>query len=147
MGTIDPHEYGLFREAALTIVVVQTAIAVEIIEKQVGVAIVVVVDPGAALADAGGLALDAGNAGDVFERAIALVAVKTMKRSTRPSLSKSAHAAALELTGARSPAVCVTSINPPLPLLRKRLGRIATGSHAPRAMKRSIQPSLSKSAW
>ena len=63
-------------ERAVAVVPVQPAFAREVVEEQVGKAVVVVVDPGAALAEFLKLFVDAGLGGDFLERAVAAIAIQ-----------------------------------------------------------------------
>ena len=78
VGPVDAHRRGDVGEGAVAIVVIEPAVAVQVVEEQVGIAVVVVVDPGAALAEACRLALHAGLGGDLLERAVALVVIETV---------------------------------------------------------------------
>ena len=63
-------------ERAVAVVLVQPAFAREVVQEQVGKAVVVVVDPGAALAEFLHLFIDAGPGGDFLERAVAAIAIQ-----------------------------------------------------------------------
>ena len=69
---------SMYRREGPVAIVMQQAAGPGVVEEQVGIAVVVVVDPGAALAEVAGFALHAGLGGDLLECAVTLVVVETV---------------------------------------------------------------------
>ena len=77
VGPIDAHGRLTVGEGSVAIVMKQPA-GLGVVEEQVGIAVVVVIDPGTSLAEVAGVALHAGLRGDFLEGAVALVVVEAV---------------------------------------------------------------------
>src|ERR1017187_7240351 len=63
---------------SVSLVMIEPSRVLEVVDEQIGVAVVVVVDPGAALGVAGRLAFNSGARGDFLERAVTAVAIEAV---------------------------------------------------------------------
>ncbi len=76
--SIDSHQRCLIAETAVTVVMVQPGVAAKIIQKKVGITVVIVVNPCATLAKVSGASLQAGSRADLLERSITVVMVEAI---------------------------------------------------------------------
>ena len=135
---IDPHRQGDVAEGPVAVVAIQLGGPAQVVEEQVGIVVVVEVDPVRPLADERGpvLAEQAGPGGDLLEGAVLPVVIEPVWAAARSRRTGRASrrcrsrpmSPRSELTGCSSPASRVTSVNVPSPLLRSRLGRMAYGN-------------------
>ena len=130
---------------------IEPGIAGQVVEEQVGIAVVVVVDPGAALAEPLRLALHAGPGGDLLERAVAPVVIEAVGLALAGD--EEVEPAVVVVVGPGGgvgidrveQAGFLGDVGEPAARRRCAAGSAASAmrSQAPRGMKMSSRPSLS----